>query len=416
MSLADVRYQDHAYLQVQRALAANRLPHAYLFHGPHGVGKETFAHGLAQTLLCDAPEDVSSPSRACQQAGATGSDEATEVRATNEGPGTSDESTKTKTCPSVSSHRVACGKCKECELVHARTHPDLHVIFRQLNREHPDADVRKRKALIISVDVVREFIVKPIALKPTRGRIKVFLVREADRMNEQAQNALLKTLEEPPGSALLVLLVDSIDRMLPTTLSRCQVVRFDALPVAFVEEKLAELVPGLDSDRANWYAQSSDGSRGAALDRIEDEWYELNGLLLGDFAELAAKRSDAISKQWLDSAKALGAKCRKRDPEMTETEAVRRGLSAVLQLSALWYADVLRETQGESSLVVNKAFQAQIRKSSEALSAERCADAVAWIALTERQLSLNANTQLCIETLVSDLSRMARGKTSLAGN
>jgi len=300
--------------------------------------------------------------------------------------------------------------------VHARTHPDLHVIFRQLNRDHPDPVVRKRKALIISVDVVREFIIKPIALKPTRGRIKVFVVREADRMNEQAQNALLKTLEEPPGSALLVLLVDSIDRMLPTTLSRCQVVRFDALPVAFVEEKLAELVPDLDGDRANWYAQSSDGSLGTALERIEDEWYELNGQLLGDLPELAARRSDAISKQWLDSAKALGANCRKRDPEMTETEATRRGLNAVLQLSALWYADVLRETQGESSLVVNKAFQAQISKSSETLSAERCADAVARIAQTERQLSLNANTQLCIETLVSDLSRMARGKTSLSGN
>ena len=414
MSLADVRYQDHAFRQVQRALAANRLPHAYLFHGPHGVGKETFANGLAQTLLCDAPEDVSSLSRACQQAEGGGSDGATEVRATNEGAGTSDEATKT--CASVTGHRVACGKCKECELVHARTHPDLHVIFRQLNREHPDADVRKRKALIISVDVVREFIVKPIALKPTRGRIKVFLVREADRMNEQAQNALLKTLEEPPGSALLVLLVDSIDRMLPTTLSRCQVVRFDALPVAFVREKLEELVPGLDSDRAAWYARSSDGSLGATLERVEDEWYELNGQLLGDLPELATRRSDVITKQWLDSAKALGAKCRKRDPEMTETEAVRRGLNAVLQLCALWYADVLREMQGESSLVVNTASQTQIRKSSESFDAERCADAVARIARTERQLTLNANTQLCIETLVSDLARMARGETSLAGH
>lgn len=298
----------------------------------------------------------------------------------------------------------------------AGTHPDLHVIFRQLNREHPDSAVRKRKALDISVDVVREFIIKPIALKPTRGRIKVFVVREADRMKEAAQNALLKTLEEPPGSALLILLVDSIDRMLPTTLSRCQVVRFDALPVAFVREKLAELVPGLDGDRAAWYAQSSDGSLGSALERIEDEWYELNGQLLVDLPELAARRGDAIAKQWLDSAKALGTNCRKRDPEMSETEATRRGLSAVLQLGALWYADVLRETQGESSLVVNKASLPQIRKSSESFSAERCADSVARIAQAERQLTLNVNTQLCIETLVGDLARIARGQTSLAGN
>jgi DNA polymerase-3 subunit delta' len=95
-------------------------------------------------------------------------------------------------------------------------------VHRYLIKEHPESDVRKRKGLEISVDVLRHFVIERTALTPIRGRAKVFVIREADSMTTQAQNALLKTLEEPPGPTFIILLVSALDGLLPTTLSRCQ--------------------------------------------------------------------------------------------------------------------------------------------------------------------------------------------------
>jgi DNA polymerase-3 subunit delta' len=226
VSLADVKHQATAQRMLQRAISSHRVPHAYVFHGPEGVGKEMLARGLARLLLCESPKRDAEP-----------------------------QASASATAQVNQEHLLildACGVCSECKLVAAGTHPDLHLIYRQLNREHPEPEVRKRKGLEIGVDVLRHFVIDKVGMKPSRGRAKVFLIREADVITPQAQNALLKTLEEPPGTTYLILLVTGLDHLLPTTLSRCQVVQFDALPYQFVRERLRAMRPDLPAEQADW--------------------------------------------------------------------------------------------------------------------------------------------------------------------
>ena len=392
MSLGDVEYQPYAQRLIQRAVARDRVPHAYLFHGPNGVGKERLAVGLGQLLLCSAPVEQKLEGKQADEAG-------------------------------VERLYAGCGVCEECRAVALRTHPDLHLVYRQLNREHPDPVVRKRKALEIGVDVLRHFVIEKVGFTPIRGRAKVFVIREAERMTVQAQNALLKTLEEPPGTTFIILLVAALDRLLPTTLSRSQVVSFDGLPTEFVRAKLAELSPDLAPDEVTWYARFSDGSLGHALEYADDELYGLNQRLLEglismvrtvDPSTTAGRRNAGLVKEWTEESKSLGGRYRERDPDITDTEAGRRGLKSIFQLAAAWYADILRVTSGDESAIVNANHKTEIEQASRSVDAPLAVEAINRIARAERQLDLNANTQLCVETLLNDLSKIARRATAPA--
>lgn len=357
MSLADIQHQPRAQRQIQRAVGRDRLPHAYIFHGPDGVGKELFARAFAQLLLCSGPVEHSLGDRESSESG-------------------------------VERLRLGCGTCDDCRAVAADFHSDLHLIYRQLNREHPDPDVRKRKGLDLGVDVLRHFVVEKVGLTPQRGRAKVFIIREADAMNVQAQNALLKTLEEPPGTTFLVLLATALDELLPTTQSRCQVVPFDALPTDFVRAKLSELRRELSQDQIDWYANNADGSIGRAIDSADDELFALNDRLYTLLADSGPRRAPALTELITAQAKSLGERYRKRDPDITDTEAARRGLKTVFRLAAGWHAEALRAAAG---------------RTGDRSQAEVHAAAIDRVAEAERQLDLNAYTPLVVETLSNDL-------------
>lgn len=388
MSLLEVQHQGFAQRIVRRAVTRDRVPHAYLFHGPDGVGKELFARGLAQLLLCESAVDHKIDPSAASAVGAT------DIRA-------------------------GCGRCSDCRLTAAGTHPDLHVIYRQLNRDHPDADVRKRKALDIGVDVMRHFVINKVGLTPHRGRAKVFVIREADRITTQAQNALLKTLEEPPGTTYLVLLVELLDLLLPTTLSRCQTVRFDALPAAFVFEKLTELRPKLDESSRRWYARAAEGSMGRALEWEGDDIIAVNGRIAPALSNLMQPENEnadpeALGKLLADESAALAGRFRKRDPDISDTEAGRRGLQRLFVLLSNLLSEALREQSGFEAAPGKSPFTALLDKAGVRITRRRFIAGIQRLALAERQLDLNANTQLVVETLVNDLSHLPAGATPAA--
>ncbi|MFH0983367.1 MAG: DNA polymerase III subunit [Planctomycetota bacterium] len=374
MSFFDVRYQPRAQKILQRALASGRLPHAYLFHGPDGVGKEMLAERLARILLCEKPVYLPAPP--------------IEELAGFDGP-----------------LRDACGACQDCVLARAGTHPDLHLIYRELHKHHPEPRIRAQKGLELGVEVVRHFVIEAVGTKPARGRAKVFIIREAERINIEAQNALLKTIEEPPAATFLVLLSASLDKLLATTKSRCQPVPFAPLPPVFVAAKLTEFAPDITPERAAAYAALAQGSLGRAQQFCADVVEAYNERIIAALSRLGAVSVTHVAKQWLDDAATLGEQYRSREKEISETEAQRRGLKTLFALVAAWFGDSLHVSVNAPDGLVNAG---DLRRLTAAgLGPRQAALAIKAVVDAERHLDRNASPQLAVEALVTRLARLA---------
>lgn len=240
MSWRQILGHEIGIAAIKSAWRRERLAHAYLFVGPAGVGKHTFARQLGKTILCEAK-------------------------------GVAFDS---------------CDQCPACKLVEAGTHPDLFQFGM------PDDKME------FPIEVVREEVIPSLAMKPVRGARKIAIIDDADRMNDPAANCFLKTLEEPPPGSLLILVGGmNPERQLPTILSRCQVLRFSPLPSAQVKRVLIDKGVA-DQSRLNRLVQLANGSPGQAL-AVDDEavWTFRKTL----FDTLAAKQIDpaATAREWM---------------------------------------------------------------------------------------------------------------------
>jgi DNA polymerase III delta' subunit len=281
-NLKDIFGQDAAIDTIRRAYASDRLPHGMVFAGPAGVGKGTTARALATLFLCEKPK--------------------------------ADQ---------------ACGRCQSCVLMEAGNHPDYHVVYRQLAR----IEKEKLKARDLSIDVVRQYLIEPAGMKPAMNRGKVFVVEEAELMNPFAQNALLKTLEEPYGRTLTILLTDQPGALLPTILSRCQTVRFSALPEAVVRRELEGR--GIDRKLGAEAARLAGGSLGLALKWIEDGVVAMAAELVERLDVVATGRSTDDLPGWFKkAAEGYADKQLERDKLASKDQATREGLTLYLRIAA----------------------------------------------------------------------------------
>jgi DNA polymerase-3 subunit delta' len=219
MTLASVVGQPRAIEALQAALRSGAVHHAYLFAGPEGVGKELAAVGLAQALTC--PEKP------------------------NEG----------------------CGTCSGCTRIARGAHPDVSWLMPDAERVERGlagrSDFTGTPSREIRVEQIRGLLER-IALRGLESRRKVAIVVDAHLMNQQAQNAFLKTLEEPPSETTLILLASAPDKLLPTIRSRCSKVHFGPLPTELVAERL-EKERKLDPQTAELAAVMAGGSLGRAM-------------------------------------------------------------------------------------------------------------------------------------------------------
>jgi len=270
---------------LQRALAADRLHHSLLFHGPEGVGKRRAAFALAAAIQCV------------------------------EQPGT------------------GCGACPACRRVLQGYDRDRLKDRTQARAPAMHADVlfyppRRRQ---IQIDQVQD-LCREAGFRPYEGRKRIFILDPADRMNREAANALLKTLEEPPPSALLILITAHPQGLLATLRSRCQDVRFAPLPVA----ELAELLRKRDHPpaQAERLARLAGGSVGRALNIDLEQQDELREQLL---TLLESAGGGGELGRALGLAEQLGA-------DAGSFEATMNGLASILRDLALLHQGVAEDT------------------------------------------------------------------------
>jgi DNA polymerase-3 subunit delta' len=397
----DVQHQDRALSIVSRALTSGRTHHAFLFAGPEGVGKEKAARALAARLLCSAPDSKEEPPSLFGETAASG---ACEDR--------------------LPAGTEPCGRCASCRLFTADTHPDFHLIHRGLHRLHPERSVRESKGLFLGVDLIRHFLIQHATTTPRLGRARVFLLRDAERMNEGAQNALLKTLEEPPAGTHLILVTTSAARLLPTIRSRCQRVPFGLLPPAFVEEHLTAQA-GLDAASARSLARLSEGRLGAAL-----RWHQVGvldthqavvvaleglprrdvegfGRALVDAAQVLAGRSILHARREEErAAEAAPAAPRRRrrtaeaPPKTIPTDELRAALKLVLMLVGAIGRDALvaATTRDGRLPTITPRNTATERIASES-SVDRIEESIQAVAAAEQMLDRNVAPLLVCERL-----------------
>jgi DNA polymerase III delta' subunit len=334
INLSRIFGQDAAIGTLQRAYAADRLAHGMIFAGPAGVGKATTALALAAVFLCENPQATD-----------------------------------------------PCQRCESCRVFAAGNHPDHHLVYKELIR----IEFKERKAIDLAVKVIRDYLIDPAGRKPVMGRGKVFVVKQAETMNAQAQNALLKTLEEPLGRTLIILLTDQPGALLPTIRSRCQIVRFAALDEKLVQRELEKR--GIDRSTAADAAAVSEGSLGVALKWIEDGVIDAARELSQHMDALLAGRPPGDLQDWFKRAADSYAQGQlKRDELSSKDQATREGLALYLRIAASRFRRKLGETADPEEL-------------------ERACAAIDAIVRAEGYLDANVNVALTFQQLAVALER-----------
>ncbi len=284
MAFRDLIHQDHAVMLLRTAVRTGRIAHAYLFAGPAGVGRREAALAFAQLLNCERP---------------TGAD--------------------------------ACGECASCRLIATGQHPDVRTIDVERGKVLDPEDTTKTAVGLKQVLALRREVVYP----PYQGRWKVYLIADSETLTNEAANSLLKVLEEPPPQVVIILIAEAVNALLPTVVSRCQLLRFSFIPTAAIEQALVDRF-SLPRGRARFLAALADGRLGrAAAWATSGDALQLRESVLDLLGHMAG--ADALER--LDAAETLAKE--------KETAA------EVLEIALLWYRDLLvwQHTQNESLLI-----------------------------------------------------------------
>ncbi|MBM4086827.1 MAG: DNA polymerase III subunit delta' [Planctomycetes bacterium] len=352
MSFKAVRGQDHVARIFQTVIGKGRLAHAYIFLGPQGIGKRLFAKELAKALVCSRARRAGGPQQA--MLGAPKAEDA-------------------------SPPADACDECRTCKMVEANNHPDVSLVAREAKREK-----------FVKIDRIRE-LQDAISLKPVEGGYKVFVVDEAERMNEEAANCFLKTLEEPPPRSLLILLATTLESLPATIISRCQVVRFLPLSAALVAELLQQRL-NVPPDQAQCLATLGGGSLGVALRLAEEEAYARRNALL-----------DRIARLQLEDNFEMAAELTPPKPKSDEgQEAARARLKQDLSFLLLYYRDVLMRKMGADSVFLfNRDKADALAAHADRLSGQRIHDILDAILTTGEYVDMNASISLALENMVT---------------
>lgn len=325
--LKDILGNETLKEHFKTAVSHGKVSHAYIIEGEKGSGKKMLAEAFAKILQCE-------------QGG-----------------------------------EVACGKCPSCIQMEHRDHPDVIRVVHE-------------KPNVISVKEMREQVVNTIDVKPYKGPYKIYIIDEAEKMNNAAQNAILKTVEEPPAYAVILLLTTNRGAFLPTILSRCIILNVKPVPENVVKNYLMEVLH-IPKETAEFCAGYSMGNIGkakyAALseDFLEKRNYCISILqYMHEIEDFEIIEKVKTLKKWKDT------------------------IDECLDIILMWFRDVLFwKVMKEDRKLIFKEYYAIIKRQSEALSLEGIEDILKEINQTRIRMKANVNFDTSLELLLIEIKR-----------
>ncbi|MBT2692169.1 DNA polymerase III subunit delta' [Bacillus sp. ISL-55] len=319
------RIQPNVLKMIKNSILKNRIAHAYLFEGMRGTGKKEISILLAKSINCQAPVDGYKP----------------------------------------------CESCLNCKRINHGNHPDIHLV-------EPDGlSIKKGQIQLLQEEFSKTGV---------ESKNKLYSIVHADRMTKNAANSLLKFLEEPHAGTVAVLITEQAQQMLPTILSRCQLINFTPLSPKNMAEQLIAI--GIQPQMAPLLAQLTNNLE-EALEISNDDWFAQAQKIVLKLYEVLKKNSleamVALQENWFMHFK--------------EKEQIDRGLDLLL----LIFKDLLYIQLGKKDQVVYLNESSRLEQFALQTSGRRLTEQMAAILEAKRKLHANMNPQLLMEELVLKL-------------
>ena len=328
MSFDNILGQETVVTILKNALTKNRLSHAYIFTGKEGVGKDRTAFEFAKAINCNRLEDD------------------------------------------------ACDECLSCRKAN--------------NDNHPDIKEMKAENSSIKIDQIRE-LQQEIMYKPYESQKKVYIIHQAEDMTLSAANSLLKTLEEPPSYAIIILLTNNLNQLLATTISRCQLIRFKRIAHDLIKQNLINNYD-LSPAKGQLVSSLADGRYDYAANLIEDETQlemreEIIEFLVGfpniDRVELFEEVQDLL--EYKDK------------------------INQILEIMITWYRDLLLLNLEQEDKIINADYISELKNNLSNLESAEIEKMIEIIEESNKLIKdFNVNLQLSLEVMLLKLKRSRR--------
>lgn len=320
MSFKDVIGQKEAVNILKEELKDDRINHAYLFYGKEGIGKKTLAIEFARALLCNQIENDS------------------------------------------------CNICNNCRRVEHGNHPDLKIIK------------GNEKTKNLKIEQIRE-MQKEIAYKPYESEHKIYIIDGAENMTTQAANSLLKTLEEPPSYAIIILIAEELNKLLPTVISRCQNLRFSNIS----REKMKHFLDkqNIKEDKKDLIIGLARGSIGKAKELYKNDEFLNKRKKIYDFL----KEIHNVTKVDIFS-------------EVNEWVDLLKEDFPLFDLLSAWYRDIIIYKRGNKNQLVNSDYEDSILQEIDKYNLNDLLAIIELIETHEGYINRNAFKDLTLQVLL----------------
>lgn len=321
MDFSEIIGHERVIENMQKTIKKQTVSHSYIFEGPDSTGKFLVAKAFAKTLLCTVKKGF------------------------------------------------PCNQCSSCIKFDSGNHPDLYI------EASTESSIKKEQI---------EELQKTIRVLPYESEKKVYIIEDAHKMTKEAQNCFLKTLEEPPSYAIIILTVNNSHSILPTVLSRCQVIRFRPVENKLIEETLIKRY-GQSQEKAKFISSFSNGVVGKAINLSQSERFN-------DIRDNTIDIIDCILKD-NDKYRTLSF--------VDFFDKEKDAIDDILDIISVWFRDILviKET-GNSKIITNMDKLDTIEKQANKLSKSKINDIIDIVEKTKNDIKSNVNYQLSLEVML----------------